>query len=165
MFIGSGSLTWFLRPRLASPESTTEVEANHPLVKVQPHHPTGGADRADYGISTNWSAEEVALLPAGVRTVMCTCPVTPPGGVASRYTAEPGVNPLPLTSTCAYTGVRPAWGPIPVTTGGTDVTSDRYAGSSPVPASSEFGTSPGPGWSGRMWWFEMVMSTGGGGQM
>src|ERR1700722_3600439 len=36
LFIGSGSLTWFRRPRLASPVSTSEVEAIHPLVKVQP---------------------------------------------------------------------------------------------------------------------------------
>ena len=35
LFVGSGSLAWFRRPRLASLESTTEVEANHPLVKVQ----------------------------------------------------------------------------------------------------------------------------------
>src|SRR5580700_10359513 len=57
LFIGSGSLTWFRRPRLASPELTAEVEANHPqvespptkrvarwaqgLVKVQPFNATG----------------------------------------------------------------------------------------------------------------------------
>src|ERR1700722_11163264 len=33
LFIGSGSLTWFRRPRLASPELTAEVEANHPHVE------------------------------------------------------------------------------------------------------------------------------------
>jgi hypothetical protein len=36
LFIGSGSLTWFRRPRLASPELTTEVEADHPHVNVPP---------------------------------------------------------------------------------------------------------------------------------
>ena len=35
LFIGSGSLTWFRRPRLASPELTAEVEANHPHVGRQ----------------------------------------------------------------------------------------------------------------------------------
>ena len=30
LLFGSGSLTWFRRPRLASPASTTEVEADHP---------------------------------------------------------------------------------------------------------------------------------------
>src|SRR5580698_2067956 len=49
LFIGSGSLTWLLRPRLASPESTLEVEASHPLVKVQQpslyRDPTGAAAR------------------------------------------------------------------------------------------------------------------------
>ncbi len=37
LFLFSGSLTWFLKPRLASPESTTEVEASHPHVKYQHH--------------------------------------------------------------------------------------------------------------------------------
>src|SRR5579875_3060559 len=36
LLLVSGSLTWFRRPRLASPESTNEVEASHPLVKVPP---------------------------------------------------------------------------------------------------------------------------------
>src|SRR5438270_11869017 len=57
LFIGSGSLTWFLRPRLASPESTTEVEDSHPLVKVQrptilpvpASHPVGRAGGLDLG--------------------------------------------------------------------------------------------------------------------
>src|SRR5579864_2023056 len=34
LFVGSGSLTWFRRPRLASPESTTEVEAKSPPCQV-----------------------------------------------------------------------------------------------------------------------------------
>ena len=32
VIFGSGSLTWFRRPRLASPTLTTEVESNHPHV-------------------------------------------------------------------------------------------------------------------------------------
>src|ERR1700686_1590282 len=36
LFIGSGSLTWFRRPRLASPELKAEVEANHPQVESPP---------------------------------------------------------------------------------------------------------------------------------
>jgi len=36
LFIVSGSLTWFRRPRLASFTSTTIVETIHPLVTSQP---------------------------------------------------------------------------------------------------------------------------------
>jgi len=36
LFIVSGSLTWFRRPRLASFTLTTVVETNHPLVTVRP---------------------------------------------------------------------------------------------------------------------------------
>src|SRR5205807_7599678 len=62
---GSGSLTWFRRPRLASPVSDTEVEASHPLVG-----PTSLPARP--GVSDGRSALPVAAgdgpgrLPVGV---------------------------------------------------------------------------------------------------
>ena len=49
LFMVSGSLTWFRRPRLASPDLTTEVENDHPRVKVLPRlgHCPGRGDCSD----------------------------------------------------------------------------------------------------------------------
>src|SRR5579872_142347 len=71
LFIGSGSLTWFRRPRLASPESTTEVEAIHPRVKFQPLDPTGPFPPTFTRPSMSEGRTAPMVRPSSTTTITC----------------------------------------------------------------------------------------------
>src|SRR5579875_2383433 len=62
LFMGSDSLTWIRRPRLASPGSTTEVETDHPHVKEQ----LGDPSLAGAGLDRRASALPSAAADQGV---------------------------------------------------------------------------------------------------
>jgi hypothetical protein len=99
----------------------------------------------------NWSAGEVAEVPAGVTTVTSTVPLLPAGLVAvicvsettvialallaPNRTAVAPVNPLPVTVTVVPPPAPPLVGLIAVTTGAAAPAAVRPASAAPITSS------------------------------